>query len=227
MALKRKRSSPAFSSPASEASDATSQSSPLPFFYHHSKPVASLYDKPTWSWPTYEDDHAGHTLSSRTKKRHRDNRPDEQQVYGASCWIGAVIDMGTLADVCRVAASTINRLYEAQKLHPKAEPVISQEAEASRPAQPQRSTLHSFWKIAQPPTAVSRMIDSGPQHNAMVDMKCEDCERSLQHEDVMELDDGVYAQETSCQSCHRKVCDTCAVLGDQRVCLACVSGGLR
>lgn len=81
MALKRKRSSPAFSSPGSDGSDVTMQSSPLSSFYHQSKPVDAILTKPTWSWPTYEDSPSH--LNSRTRKRHR-ARPDEEQLCGMS-----------------------------------------------------------------------------------------------------------------------------------------------
>lgn len=84
MALKRKRSSVTISSPASITSDATAQSvSPPPFsFPHHSQPYQS-YHEPTWSFPKYDDDQNRH-LNSRTQKRYRNNRPDEQSVYGVS-----------------------------------------------------------------------------------------------------------------------------------------------
>ena len=98
MALKRKRSSPTFgSSPFTTFTNTTTETSPLPFFYTQSKPIEALYSKPTWSFPTYSDDDS-HTqysdpvetkpssrdLNSRTRKRHRDDRPDEESVYGAS-----------------------------------------------------------------------------------------------------------------------------------------------
>lgn len=82
MGLKRKRSSPAFSSPLSDSSDATTSSSPLPFFYTQSKPVEPLYQKPTWSFPTYDEGMNSQYLNSRTRKRHRDNRPDEEIIHG-------------------------------------------------------------------------------------------------------------------------------------------------
>lgn len=80
MALKRKRSSPAFSSPCSDSSDRSTNA--MPFFYAHSKPVEALHYKPTWSWPTYDDQPSNQYLNSRTRKRHRDNRPDEDQIHG-------------------------------------------------------------------------------------------------------------------------------------------------
>ncbi|KAK3678662.1 hypothetical protein LTR37_021462 [Vermiconidia calcicola] len=83
MALKRKRSSPNFSSPLSSASDASTQSSsPLSFVYAQSKPIESLYQKSTWSFPTYDSSERSH-LNSRTRKRHRDDRPDDESIHVA------------------------------------------------------------------------------------------------------------------------------------------------
>lgn len=88
MALKRKRSSPGFSSPASDTTSTMSADSnhgSLPFFYAQSKPVEPLYLKPTWSFPTYDDSTPQYRstgdMNSRTRKRHRDDRPEEEDVY--------------------------------------------------------------------------------------------------------------------------------------------------
>ncbi|KAK6389993.1 hypothetical protein LTR65_006045 [Meristemomyces frigidus] len=224
MALKRKRSAPSFSSPAfSDASTATSttttntntDTAAIPFFYPQSKPVEPTHQKqPTWSWPTYDDDtSSAQHLNSRTRKRHRDDRPDEQAVY----------------------ASTISKLYEAQRRHPNASPVMSAQslqpawmAPNVLPVQAQKSTLHSFWRIPSAPVDLNAMqIDAVARSVPFEDaaMRCEDCERPLQHDnDAMELDSGMLEQETACAVCKRQVCDTCAVLGHDRICLSCASG---
>ena len=231
MALKRKRSSPTLSSPFSSDNDSLQKSSsPLPFFYTQSKPTEALYQKPAWSFPTYESDepstHISRHLNSRTRKRHRDDRPDEESIHGVSCWLGAVVQMSTLADVCRCAASTISRLYEAQRQHPQAEPIPSQSAlpaTQSRAVGSQKNTLHSFWNIrAQPRPNDAMAIDPGPSLTS--EMRCEDCDSSLQPQDAMELDEGTLDQETACNWCRKHVCDKCAVLGDERVCLCCATG---
>lgn len=222
MALKRKRSAQAFSSPSSDASDTSTQFSPLPLFYQQSKPVDPLFHKPAWSWPMYDDTPSKQHLNSRTRKRHRDNRPDEQQVYGVSCWLGAVTDMRALTDACRLAESTISRLYEAQKQQPYAEPVYSHQIPQAQHTQPQRSTLHSFWRIAQPPSATPMFVDSATPSDLNVDMRCEDCDGTLTNCNAMDVEEDVLAQETSCHACNRQVCDRCAVSGDVRICLGCV-----
>lgn len=238
MALKRKRSSPTFSSPYSDSTTVSDFSSPnsLPFFYAQTKPTEPLYHKPTWSFPTYESDdgHDRHVssphLNSRTRKRHRDGRPDEKAIYGAfqsSCvaWIGAA-HMAAFADFCRCAASTMSRLYEAQRNLPKAERVLSQPTNSVKLEEPvQRSTLHSFWKIggAAPANTVPMSIDSAPSSSEEVRIRCEDCDGPLQQDDSMDLDDDITVRENACSSCQRCVCDKCAVLGDARICLACAS----
>lgn len=84
MALKRKRSSATLSSPLSEASDTTYHAaSPLSFFYGQTKAVEPLHPKSICSSPTYSDGATDSHLHSRTRKRYRDNRPDDQAIFGA------------------------------------------------------------------------------------------------------------------------------------------------
>lgn len=238
MALKRKRSSPGFSSPAS---DTTSNSSTetisgcLPFFYAQSKPIEPMYFKPTWSFPTY-DDGAEHyrsaaDMNSRTRKRHRDDRPEEEAVYCTMMIYIAMLCMSNVADIGHIAANTISRLFNAQRQHPHAEPVLSAETTTARPEQPQRSTLHTFWRIpkrAPAPTLDMPMaLDQATTSTTDAGMRCEDCDDPLRSDDAMELDDDTMTQETACMSCKRSVCDRCAVLGNARICLGCASGHER
>ncbi|KAM3415209.1 hypothetical protein BST61_g8740 [Cercospora zeina] len=200
MALKRKRSSPAFSSPGSDGSDVTMQSSPLSSFYNQSKPVdaISTSTKPTWSWPTYEDSPAH--LNSRTRKRHR-ARPDEEQL----------------------CAKTITRLYEAQRQFPNAAPVSSSPVTSTATAETptQRTTLHSFWNIRQASTDAAMSVRAPKGETSCSLIMCEDCDQHVRSADAMDLDDVMMESETRCAGCCRQVCDTCAVLGDRRICLSC------
>ncbi|SMY23270.1 unnamed protein product [Zymoseptoria tritici ST99CH_1A5] len=202
MALKRKRSSPAFSSPSSDNSEATTQSSPMGFFYQQSKPVQPLFHKPTWSFPTYDDQASIH-LNSRTRKRHRDNRPDEESIY----------------------ASTIHKLYDAQRQHPHASPIYSEtntmNSTSTVPAQ--RSTLHSFWRIPKAPATVPMALEVNERLVTDMETFCEDCDKPLRHTDAMDIDQHFLEEDTSCKLCQRMICDTCAMLGDVRVCLPCAS----
>lgn len=226
MTLKRKRSSPS-SSPSTINSDDSAMDTPaIPFFYQQNKPVDAFAQKSNWSCPAYMEDSCGSHLNSRTRKRHRDNRPEEQEIYGVSRWIGAVINMSSLADACRCAASTIQRLYDAQRYHPDAEPIPSAPALAAPLAPAQRSTLHSFWNINQSSVVsepTQTQLDVEMISNVPLPMNCEDCDRSLRYDDSMDVDEDLLRQEMACGICQRHVCDLCAVLGNERLCLACAS----
>jgi hypothetical protein len=244
MALKRKRSSPTFSSPFSDTSNSSIDSNPLSYFYTQSKPTEPFYyQKPfsSSSSPVRGAEEPSH-LNSRTRKRHRDNRPDSSQIYGAckSAWLGTVMEMSSLADVCRYAASTISKLYEAQRQQPRAEPILSSSSgchasgivsEQQQQQQPlQKSTLHAFWRIEQqplPPTAVTERI-AAVDSSASLERRCEDCDGALggagEDEMAMDLDwGGTDGEQRRCAVCQRSVCDFCSILGQVRTCLACAS----
>ncbi len=156
-------------------------------------------------------------------KRHRDNRPEESSVHGSVTSRSAVQD-SVLIDYI---ASTISKLFSAQREHPHAEPVLSSQPQThTAPATaPQRSTLHSFWTINSSPAApvqdTAMQIDVEPGQPVAAGLRCEDCDSSIHRDDAMDLDDGTIAQEVECRSCRRKVCDGCAVLRNERICLGC------
>ncbi|KAM0717275.1 hypothetical protein Q7P37_007127 [Cladosporium fusiforme] len=225
MLLKRKRSFNTLSSPTSDSSTNTVQS-----FYPHTKPIPSpLHDSK--SAATSFDPSTPSHLNARTRKRHRDNRPDASTIHGA-CWLGAVIKMSALADVCRVTASTMQRLYDAQRasaLSQAEEAQSLQQQQQMQMQQPvpqqtmtQRSTLHSFWRIAQPLPTVQPVQQ--PVSACSEGLRCEDCDGGLKNEDAMEVDE-MSVEDKACGSCRRRICDGCAVWGNERVCQACAGGG--
>ena len=236
MALKRKRSSQTFSSPAITTTTTETTPASIPFFYQHSKPIEPLQQKPTWSWPTYDDSpRSSHHLNSRTRKRHRDDRPDEEAVYGVSCWLGAVMQMSVLADVCRCAAATMEKLFDAQRRHldmlpdllpdepyqAEDQPMLEDEP-ITLPLPPQKSTLHSFWRIQSTSTVahqVQPIVDVSTDTGQA--SRCETCEATIQHDDAMELDTGMCGPETACVVCRERVCDSCAVMRNGRFCGEC------
>lgn len=120
----------------------------------------------------------------------------------------------------------MNRLYNAQREHPDASPICASSPNVAAPVLPQRSTLHSFWRIPQQPplSTIPMVLDHGVMDMQQRDTRCEDCDGLLRHDEAMEIDEHVYVQETSCWECRRRVCDMCAVKGDRRVCLGCASG---
>lgn len=223
MLHKRKRSDNILSSPTSDFSSTTNLGGHMQSFYPNTKPILS----PFHSACKELDDTPFH-LSSRTRKRHRDNRPDASTVHGASsCWLGAVIQMSALSDVCRVAASTIQRLYQAQQQQQQqqreAEPVNQQHSQEQQQTtttqQPlsQKSTLHSFWRIEQPVPNITPQI---PYTNTPQEARCEDCDGALKSEDAMDVDT-VSIEDKACGSCRRPICDGCAVYGRERICGGC------
>jgi len=228
------------SSPTTSSSDSSS----VQAFYPNTKPagLTSPFDPPNKPQPSFDCETPSY-LNIRTRKRHRDNRPEASAVHGvspssschtaASCWLGAVINMSALADVSRVAASTIQRLYQAQQQQQQQQQHSQQHehthqqppsASTHHPPAPQKSTLHSFWHIEQPiPTiAAATPQPSQSQDNIQATSpRCEDCDGSLRNEDAMEVDDGSCAEDKACGSCRRPVCDGCAVFGRERVCAGC------
>lgn len=240
MLHKRKRSANILSSPTTTTS---SDSSSVQAFYPHSKPAGTTSPFDSSSKPISFDCETPSHLNIRTRKRHRDNRPEASAVHGvsssssssscnvaASCWLGAVINMSSLADVSRVAASTIQRLYQAQQQQQQhehhsqqqlLEPEHPQTEHQTLPA-PQKSTLHTFWHISQPPQPHPTQPQITTQSTAPPPTpRCEDCDGSLQNEDAMEVDDGSSVEDKACGSCRRPVCDGCAVFGRERVCAGC------
>jgi hypothetical protein len=220
MLHKRKRSSTTIlSSPTSDLTGSTVQS-----FYPHTKPILSAFHSKQSS---FDPDTPSH-LNIRTRKRHRDNRPDAESVHGTSSttsWLGAVIQMRALADVSRIAASTIQRLYQAQRENAAAEPGVApgqphhqHHQQQDQPApQPQKSTLHSFWRIEQP---VPIMLPQTQRNTIAQEPRCEDCDGPLRDEEAMDVDEDS-AEDKACGSCRRPVCNGCAVYGRERVCAGC------
>jgi len=231
MSLKRKRSSVTIS-PAVSATDGHSNPydpstiayGGIPAYYPLSKSISpyqseSPFLKP-WSLRSGDDGTSTH-LNSRTRKRHRDGRPDEEEVY----------------------ASTISKLFEAQRHHPDASPMLSTanhinvdmgaatyEDSAHSCAPQERSgqrqkpvTLHSFWDI---PRQVEHSNQAMENRSGDLDMRgtqgtcCDDCDRPLPAPGTA-VDSLTNDEETMCMSCGKNVCDLCAVRADERRCLEC------
>lgn len=169
-------------------------------------------------YPNSSTAHIG-GLNPRTRKRYRDNRPDSNMIH----------------------QHTLAKLYNAQKvdqsarsdsekpLGPFQSNTVSQR-EDTQPASAQRS-LHSFFNIRQPqPTTISPVLSH--QHPDSVPELCSDCGNHLSDSpgdrDVMEIDhsSGIHMiEDYECAVCQRQVCNTCAVRGDQRICLECALPG--
>lgn len=158
-------------------------------------------------------------FSSRTRKRHRDNRPSEADVH----------------------QHTLSLLYSAQQnqsqLHAPS-PFQLQDPVSSLPSSnesSQQSNLHSFWGIpsarqSSPSSNSSASSDTSvATPNLFQASNCEDCDASLNgcgdgSMDVdMMMDIDMDGGNHACTSCGKQVCHSCAVsnLGAQRCCLNC------
>lgn len=157
-------------------------------------------------------------LNPRTRKRYRDNRPDSNMIH----------------------QNTLAKLYNAQKVDQSArsdtmktlgclQSDIFTQREDSQQTTAQRS-LHSFFNIRQPqPTATNPVLSQ--QHVDSMPELCSDCGNHLSDalagssvdRDTMDIDHT--HEDYECAVCQRQVCDTCAVRGDQRVCLECALPG--
>ncbi|KAF2440314.1 hypothetical protein P171DRAFT_394657 [Karstenula rhodostoma CBS 690.94] len=143
----------------------------------------------------------------RTRKRFRDNRPDEHIIH----------------------ETTINKLFSAQRTQPHAEPILSDTLPAQQEPvvqKPQKSTLHAFWNIpaplVQPPIAQMQ-----PPREADAP-RCEDCDTLLEKDandmDVdMDIDGPFERCSLACSDCGRNVCGQCAVVTNARHCLQCAT----
>ncbi|KAH7402878.1 hypothetical protein BKA66DRAFT_507732 [Pyrenochaeta sp. MPI-SDFR-AT-0127] len=152
---------------------------------------------------------------NRTRKRFRDNRPDERAIH----------------------ENTLNKLFAAQRNQPQASPIPSDPVPFQEPAlvtsKPQKSTLHSFWKqLPAPP--VQPIFVSTPVHHqeASNAPRCEDCDTPLQSgTDSMDVDidmdmgGAVVGDSFACNDCGKNVCGTCAVVSTRRHCLQCATSG--
>ncbi|ORX98425.1 hypothetical protein BCR34DRAFT_548059 [Clohesyomyces aquaticus] len=156
--------------------------------------------------------------NGRTRKRFRDNRPDERVIH----------------------ETTIKKLFSAQRNHPHAEPILSDShTHASTPASVpapavQKSTLHAFWKLPAPavrPVAPTIQI----QHHQVAPQtwdapRCDDCDTTLHNDtDGMDVDMDVDGPNLSspfaCRDCGKNVCGMCAVVSNTRHCLQCATTG--
>ncbi|KAF2192099.1 hypothetical protein K469DRAFT_716587 [Zopfia rhizophila CBS 207.26] len=213
MGLKRKRSideSPLSTSSFTASTPEAQSPTPMPHQFDGAMDIdieSRFNANPSWNF------HSGRLSSSdlntRTRKRFRDNRPDERVIH----------------------ENTISKLFSAQRNHPHAEPILSDSHPQPQHAPVvQKSTLHSFWKLpappVQPPTIHIQHHQVAPQTwNAP---RCEDCDTPLQSETVgmdvdMDLDGNGAGNQFACQDCGRSICGTCAVVASARHCLQCAT----
>ncbi|KIW01558.1 uncharacterized protein PV09_07034 [Verruconis gallopava] len=195
MGLKRKRSSEDTSSPSSLSVSSFASSSPSPSPWQPAPSRTDVDAQMELCFPVskpfrHMDDHEG-----RTRKRWR-SRPNEDAIH----------------------EHTIQKLFDAQRQRPHAEPVPSSLVPSLPSRPPQRSTLHEFWNIRrpQPIFATPAALEETPS------LLCDDCDRALALSDVADQTLLEPRDLFSCLACGKAVCDFCAVNVDGRRCLDCV-----
>lgn len=204
--------------------------------------------------PSSTDNDPNH-LNSRTRKRFRDNRPDENTIH----------------------QNTLSKLYSAQRQASKTDapdntmplppsptssrpslasqgsfPSASHTATSQGQKQKAQASLHAFFggnsggsggDASQP---AQSLLDGAPQSSSPTFAACEDCSAPLLlllptsslptlDTEMMDLDadhllpissaGGGEGDVYSCAQCGKRVCDTCAVRGDWRMCLECANPG--
>ncbi|PMD24486.1 hypothetical protein NA56DRAFT_669036 [Hyaloscypha hepaticicola] len=205
MVLKRKRSD----------SEISSSSSIL------SSPLSSRM----MAMDNYQSISTPNLFSSRTRKRHRDNRPSEADVH----------------------QHTLSLLYSAQQASQSQIPVSSA-SQTQQPVEPlhasnqlaQQSTLHSFWALPSSRRQLSPSSDSSsatntPSRTPAMNIffqatNCEDCNASLNPTDNadamdvdMMMDIDMDGGNHACTACGKQVCHSCSVsnMGADKRCLQC------
>ncbi|KAF2666916.1 hypothetical protein BT63DRAFT_481377 [Microthyrium microscopicum] len=208
MALKRKRSS-CDVSPSSSTSSFSPPSDPVSPTPVRQFPNAVSMDLDTnmsfcsagWTYDWEDDTRYG--LNSRTRKRFRDNRPDEDVIH----------------------KNTLQKLFGAQKqtqdtTSAATSPLDSSSRTISRP----QRTLHAFWTL---PHQAMHFPTSTPElstQTCLDDLRCNDCDGSLRDDNAMDIDSNYIVEESRCHICQRSVCDMCSVgVASMRRCLRCSS----
>ncbi|KAF2476661.1 uncharacterized protein BDR25DRAFT_252819 [Lindgomyces ingoldianus] len=214
MGLKRKRSmddSPVSTSSFAASTPEAQSPTPIPHQFDGAMDldISSHFSLGRW-WESRPGRLSSSDVGSRTRKRFRDNRPDERVIH----------------------ENTINKLFSAQRNYPHAQPILSDSAQLAPQHAPavQKSTLHAFWKLPAPPvqshTIQIRHHQVAPQ--TWDPPRCDDCDGVLQSETNemeidMELDECGSSNTFACRDCGKNVCGMCAVVSNTRHCLQCAT----
>lgn len=178
-------------------------------------------------------DHQIHTpslFSSRTRKRHRDNRPSEEDVHQHTLSLLFSAQQGSQSHTSQ---------FQPAPVQPPIPAPTGAVLSTSFRRNHQQSSLHSFWPIpnARETSPSSNASNSSAGTPTAVSMSsffsatnCEDCDAPLDTEDsqVMDADmmmdiDNTGGSHYGCTRCGKPVCSRCSVsnLGAERKCLLC------
>ena len=249
MSLKRKRSSPGFSpfSNSSCSEREPSSSPPRPGAIWPFRPDCDVEmhgalreDHQIDNWSMTIQQVAETTsvhLHSRTRKRFRDDRPDDQIIHGKRY----TVRVQDVADT--QIESTYHKLFSAQRsLHAEPAPIhprtVSGSSISSSKKPNIQPSLHEFWSLPHRPSITGANSANSRNTNKLLGhFKCQDCDIHFgpEHDNssgAMDIDMANIADdetEYACGECRRIVCDMCAVVsvGDTRKCLECKTSRKR
>lgn len=186
------------------------------------------------------DNNTSNHLNSRTRKRFRDNRPDEAAVHQATLSKLYAAQHRSEANLAETQDDGTNPPLAPSPslLHTSPTPSISPSSQQKGKAR-QQTSLHAFFDGGGGGESKSAQLD---RHKPTASIAaaatacCEDCSTPLAlpllsttaDTDMMDVDDDREDCESSafsCASCSKRVCDICAVRANWRLCLACANPG--
>ncbi|KAF2704896.1 hypothetical protein K504DRAFT_471862 [Pleomassaria siparia CBS 279.74] len=205
---------------ASSSSSSSSSSSTCTGGIPSNKTAGFDFGKRSWGLQVTRVDDVG----GRTRKRFRDNRPDESVVHQKTM---------------HILFSAQQRAHAHSSIPVPVQSVPATPPPDAPPSKPQKSTLHSFWNLPAPPVTLPPPTISQPS----LGPHCEDCDAPLNcSEDAYSMDvdmdvemnggssgsgrgTGGGGGEFACNDCGRSICGTCAVVSKTRHCLQCATTG--
>jgi len=187
-------------------------------------------------------------FSSRTRKRHRDNRPSESDVHR----MHPTFLSAQSSTLIPSTEHTLSLLFSAQQ-NPQSQHSSPPIFQSQPPVEflpssihtSQQSSLHSFWRIPSSgrqssPSSNSSSSTNTPNIAPVMDTfqatNCEDCDAALNPADNgdamdvdMMIDLDIPGGNHACTSCGKQVCHSCSVsnLGAERKCLHCARQNIR
>ncbi|TLS28640.1 hypothetical protein PpBr36_01882 [Pyricularia pennisetigena] len=155
-------------------------------------------------------------LNSRTIKRHRDNRPSENEVHQHT--------LELLYSARDVPSEHLQQVQQRAHYQPPASFASTQHQGQQQTSATRQTSLHSFWNLPRTSSKAPTMMPSFSPSTDLGSTSCEDCGSSLRSDDgMMDVDgDGCGGAEAcGCNACGKVVCFSCSVgnLGEHRRCL--------
>ncbi|TLD21257.1 hypothetical protein PspLS_09110 [Pyricularia sp. CBS 133598] len=139
-------------------------------------------------------------LNSRTVKRHRDNRPSENEVHQHT--------LELLYSARDVPSEHLQHAQQRTHIQPPATFASTQHQSQHQTPAPRQTSLHSFWNLPRTGSKAPPMMPSFSPSTDLGSTSCEDCGSGLRSDDsMMDVDgDGCGGVEAcSCNACGKVV----------------------